>query len=876
MKPKWFVNTKIDCNGKWRSVYYNLIMIQSHSGQLKKFNDSVGIKFQLYNSLFLALPFYGIDKTGILLSLFNRNCEDEFSAGKSPLEIIDNFFADRSPGEKLDLLFRFVQYAERQVVLFDALEDAAFSELNDPKGARTLTQLTAAVLQNDKVDEFSTKLDHFSVRLVLTAHPTQFYPGSVLGIINDLETAITGNNVNEINTLLQQLGRTPFFKKQKPTPFDEATSLIWYLENVFYDAIGAISTELRNSFPGENINLDQLVKMGFWSGGDRDGNPFVTYETTLQVAAALKRAVLRSYHSDVRNLKRRLTFANVETAVADLETKLYQEAFDASSASLTKTEILQHLKIIHDALITDHNGLFAHLVEDLINKVEAFGLHFAALDIRQEASEHGMVLAEIAANTDALPKNYEALSEQERIETLVNIAVPTDADDVSEELSKDTLQTIAAIRTIQHQNGVEGCERYIISQCQSAVHVMEVFGLFLLGGWQRDALTVDIVPLFETITDLESAPRIMRELYELPAYREHLTRRRNHQTIMLGFSDGTKDGGYLMANWSIYKAKDELTKLSREFEIDVIFFDGRGGPPARGGGKTHRFYSSMGQNISDEAIELTIQGQTVSSNFGTVASARYNIEQLLHAGIYNDLFAPSESTFSTREEELMTGLAAHSFASYDELKNHPDFLDYLSAVSPLRFYAETNIGSRPSKRGGGKLTLNDLRAIPFVGAWSQIKQNVPGFYGVGAALQKMDANIDEIAAMYQTNGFFKALIDNCEMAMQKSYFPLTAFLAEHPVYGEIWQKIRDEFELCRRYLTRISGTTELMSNLPAEQQSVRTRERIVLPLVTIQQYAITKIRESEENGEPPERRAVYEKLVIRCSFGIINAGRNSA
>ena len=224
----------------------------------------------------------------------------------------------------------------------------------------------------------------------------------------------------------------------------------------------------------------------------------------------------------------------------------------------------------------------------------------------------------------------------------------------------------------------------------------------------------------------------------------------------------------------------------------------------------------------------------------------------------------------------MSDLAQHSFDAYDELKSHDRFLEYLSAVSPLRFYAETNIGSRPSKRGDGKLTLKGLRAIPFVGAWSQIKQNVPGFYGIGTALRKMEGDLDEIADMYSTNGFFKTLIDNSEMAMQKSYFPLTAFLESHPVYGEIWQMIRDEYDLTRRYITRISGTSDLMSGLPVEQQSVRTRERIVLPLVTIQQYAITKIRESEEQGEDPTAREVYEKLVIRCSFGIINAGRNSA
>lgn len=846
---------------------------------LQKFQNAVGLKFQLYNSLFLALPFYGVDKTGILLSLFNSSLEDGFVREESPTEIIENFFANHtlieSEKEKIDVLFKFVQYAERQVVLFDALEDASFSEMNDIQGAGTLKQLRLNVLQNNKTEAFIKRVENFSVRLVLTAHPTQFYPGAVLGIINDLVEAIKQNDVSLINTYLQQLGRTPFFKKQKPTPFDEAQSLIWYLENVFYESIGNILSELKSSFPAEKIKTDRLVKMGFWSGGDRDGNPFVTFETTLKTADALRRAVLRCYYRDVRRLKRRLTFAGVESELAQLEEKLYAEAFSAEENSkLTKREILTCLDNIRETLLTKHNGLFVHLVNNLVNKTEVFGLHFASLDVRQDSGAHSSVLEDIASK-GFLPENYAAAAEAQKIEMLLSVKQTADAETLTDELTVDTLKNISAIKQIQRQNGVEACHRYIISHTETALNVIEVFGLFLLAGWRSTDLTIDIVPLFETITDLQNAPLVMRELYQIPAYREHLKCRKNTQTIMLGFSDGTKDGGYLMANWSIYKAKDRLTALAREYGISVIFFDGRGGPPARGGGKTHKFYSSMSENIASESIELTIQGQTVSSNFGTIESAQYNIEQLLHAGIYNHLFASKENTFTKREEALMQNLADASFRAYEELKNHPAFLDYLSDVSPLRFYAETNIGSRPAKRGAsGKLTLKDLRAIPFVGAWSQLKQNVPGFYGVGAALQTLAqrGNLGEIKTMLRENAFFKALIDNCEMAMEKSYFPLTAVLSEHPVYGDIWRKIYDEYELCRRFLTEISGKTDLMADYPIERQSVETRERIVLPLTTIQQYALTKIRETDDE----EQRKVLEKLVIRCSFGIINAGRNSA
>lgn len=351
----------------------------------------------------------------------------------------------------------------------------------------------------------------------------------------------------------------------------------------------------------------------------------------------------------------------------------------------------------------------------------------------------------------------------------------------SDPVHKDIFNTIQAIRFIQQQNGDEGCHRYIISHCRSALNAMEVYALFLLSGWKKEAINIDIIPLFETIEDLQHAAGVMRTLYTNPVYKEHLNRLGNRQTIMLGFSDGTKDGGYLMGNWCIYKAKEELTKVSREHGIDAIFFDGRGGPPARGGGKTHKFYASMGQNISNTKIELTIQGQTVSSNFGTVDAAQFNMEQLLNAGISNDLFAPDKLTFNASEEKLLTELSEAGYESYRSLRDHPYLTEYLLQVSPLRFYNETNIGSRPIARGmSSGLSLKDLRAIPFAGSWSQLKQNVPGYYGVGSALQKMEqkGKMQELQQLYQQSMFFKTLLDNCEMAMMKSFFR-----SRHPCYS---------------------------------------------------------------------------------------------
>jgi phosphoenolpyruvate carboxylase len=851
---------------------------------LQQFRNLVGIKFQLYNSLFTSLPFHRIERTGILLSLLAANCEDGYRKKRSPVEIIDDFFEKQtsynSEQERLDLMFRFVQYAERQVVLFDALEDAAFRNVHDMSGSGTLKNLENQVEQTQKQEELAEKLKDFSVRMVLTAHPTQFYPGSVLAIIHDLSKALADNNTSQINMYLQQLGKTPFFKKKKPTPYDEAVSLIWYLENVFYSAAGRILTFLKSQFPDAVNPENPVINMGFWPGGDRDGNPFVTASTTLQVADALRSSIIKCYYLEVRRIRRRLTFDGVEHVLAGLERKLYNNIFiPGQRTDLTKNEILETLLTIRNTLVHQHNGLFVYLVETLINKVEVFGLHFASLDVRQESSEHGQVLESIAQKTSALPHEYSDASDKEKIGFLENIEEPVDRTLLETDIDKDTIETIEAIRTIQQYNGEAGCNRYIISQCNKALNVMEVYGLFLLTGWKKEELNIDIVPLFETVDDLQSAAVVMRELYENPTYGQHLKRRHNRQTIMLGFSDGTKDGGYLMANWSIYKAKEELTAISRQYGINVVFFDGRGGPPARGGGKTHKFYASMGNNIANKEIQLTIQGQTVSSNFGTIDAAQYNIEQLIHAGISNELFTPKEETLTEQQERLLEELSNESYHSYKGLKDHPYFIEYLGHVSPLKFYAETNIGSRPAKRGGSsRLSLKDLRAIPFVGAWSQLKQNVTGYYGVGTALKRAEetGKLNDIRKLYQQSMFFRTLIDNCEMAMKKCFFPLTAFLSEHKVYGEIWNKVYGEYELTQRYITAISGKAEMMTNYPVEQLSIQMRERIVLPLVTIQQYAITKVREMEEKMVTAPIKDRYGKLVMRCSFGIINAGRNSA
>jgi len=849
------------------------------------FNHEVVARFELYNSLFQTLPFYQVKDTGILLPFFSSHCEKGAINQQSPKEIIESFFDKYVPGvdqrEKINRLFRFIQYIERQVVLFDAIEDSSFNKIGRPDDSGSLQSLLQQGALSDQARQaISEKLKDFSLRLVLTAHPTQFYPGSVLGIMTDLIEALKVNDINNIDELLQQLGKTPFFNKTSPTPVDEAVSLVWFLENIFYHAISGIQSKLEEEFDIDLTSNHQVLELGFWPGGDRDGNPNVTTETTKAVASFLRQMIFRAYYRDFRVIKRRITFRGFGDTLVKLEKMFYENAFNPKEGQKDlQGEILIMLQSVRQTLINNHDSLFVNIVEDLIRKVKLFGCYFATLDIRQDSRILRSVLKYCTQQTgidDGLPAGYENLNEDDKLQVIVfnenDFYCPADAD----AMTKDTLNTIRLMKEVQEANGEKACQRFIISNCQQASDILQLIDLFLWSGWKKDSLSVDFMPLFETVNDLSVAAGVMEKLYTNPFYAEHLKNRGSRQSIMLGFSDSTKDGGYLMANWSIYKAKVELTAMARKYGIDLAFFDGRGGPPARGGGKTHRFYASMGDEIANEHIQLTIQGQTVSSQYGSVETARFNMEQLIHAGIVSSLYANKNDLLTDRNKSLIADMADASYGMFMALRQDDLFLEYLENFSPLKLLSRINISSRPTKRNAdAKLKLEDLRAISFVTSWSQLKQNIPGFYGVGTSLKKMkdEGKWEEVQELYKVSGFFKTMLDNCMMSMSKSDFRITAYLKEDKKFGEFWQKLKDEYELTKAMLIDLAGGTMLMNEYPVERRSIGIRERIVLPLVIVQHYALQCLNNDHSDEELTE---IYDKLVIRTVYGIVNAGRNLA
>jgi phosphoenolpyruvate carboxylase len=854
-----------------------MLQINSHPEHHHQiFEEAVGNRYHIYNSLFLKLPFQGITRTGTLLPLLLQRCDEGFKAGKTPDIIIDDFFRDfggsLNDEEKTSLMFDFVRYVERQVVLFDSVEDAAFAEVQDLKGTGTVNALLLRAQAEGREQQLREKLEQFSVRIVLTAHPTQFYPGAVLSILTDLEQAIRVNDLYQINLLLHQLGKTRFFKKAKPTPFEEAVSLSWYLENVFYHSVSEIIEKLCT---GLSVNMEdwknhRLFSVGFWPGGDRDGNPFVTSDTTLKVATHLRDRVIRSFFNEVKMLKRRLTFPGVDEIIQKIETRLIANIQNRPEGYSRPEDLLEDLNQAQALLYRDHDGLFAELTARLVLKVRVFGFHFAGIEIRQHADRHAAVWRSLTG------EKFDGMSDDEKISNILSAEIPEAPGDA--QISED-IAAFRVIRQIQEMSGEQACNRYIISNCGSAADVISVFSLArkfssVVTGDIKNNLQLDIIPLFESIEDLANAHRVMDALFRISAYRSHVTSRGNRQVIMLGFSDGTKDGGYLRANWSIFRAKEELTEVCRQHDITAVFFDGRGGPPARGGGNTHDFYASLGPTIESREIEITIQGQTISSNFGRNNSCTYNLEQLLSAGIEQSVFG-SRQPFTEEQKQVMEDLATAAYETYLDLKLDSDFVPYLEEVTPLPFFGETNIGSRPVKRSKeAKLRLEDLRAIPFVGSWAQMKQNIPGFYGVGSALKKFsdDKRQAQLQELFKQSLFFRTLLGNSMMSLTKTYYPATSHLKKDPRFGRIWNKMFSEFEISRNMLLEVSGMSHLMAGSPAGRQSIRMREQIVLPLIAIQQYALMHVRNRREEpaAEP------FRKLVIRTMFGIVNAARNSA
>lgn len=852
----------------------------------QKFRELVALKYHLYNGLFLTLPFSGLANGGIELPVFMNYCREQLNKNCSPETIVNNFFRDElhleNPKDQITMLFLFLQIIERQVVLFDALENAAFSSTHDMTGPGTLENFLSNIEALSVVDNVAEALKTYRVRVVLTAHPTQFYPEAILSIIKDLSIAVETDNILEIENLLLQLGETPFRNLEKVTPLSEAEKLINRCDDLFYGVLYTIHDNLFSSMPpGWCTSLHPIIELGFWPGGDRDGNPFVTADTTLDVARILKSGIIRHYFEELNHLRHKLTFKGMDKLLNSIENKLELTLENTSEGYQNPLELINELRALKKYIQQEHRGLFRELVDRFILITSIFGFHFGALDVRQDSGIHSRTLQELFHQLkNQLPEesqNYLALNPEEKltlIQTLLEKPPVSINFKLENPVNQDTIDIFDAISTIQKNNGEKGLNRYIISHTTEPYHLLEVF---LLCYWVNSSLLphLDIIPLFESIESLKNSANIMQTLYHLPLYKKQLEQRQNTQTIMVGFSDGTKDGGYFTCNWEIFQCKHSVKAASLLHGIDIIFFDGRGGPPSRGGGSTHQFYTALGAQLSQREIQLTIQGQTISSDFGTPDAAQFSLEQMFTAGLKNHIFPEKQGVLKDKDCHLLNQLSNISHQKYLSLKNHPCFLPYLEQITPLKYYEKVNVSSRPDSRETNKpLSLDNLRAIPFMGAWAQMKQNIAGYYGLGTALQELIAQGYEthLKDLYHDCMFFRTILDNSMISLSKSFLPLTRYLENDPIFGEFWRLIEKETQLSKDRICQIAGIENLLEHYPVNSQSIALREEMLRPLLVIQQYALIQHRKVDLQQEDAK---IYEKIIIKSLPPSINATRNA-
>jgi len=881
----------------------------------RAFDEQVATRYRLYSGLFLGLPYDILQRVGRLLPVFTEFCKKSLADGQSPRTIMDLFFADNpilGDVDKNEALFLFLQLVERQIVLFDALEEASFSSTHDTSGVGSVSQLLDTVLREDRCADLSQLLERTATRIVLTAHPTQFYPDSVQDLIQDLRVALNVNNPAEVERLLLQLGKTRFSNRQRPTPVDEARRVLSTLEDVFYDVLPEITSRMAVAAWGREAMVHRLptrpnLQVGFWPGGDRDGNPFVTAEITCEVACLLKERVLQQHYRAAATLARRLTFDGVHERILRILERLRatwllsagrtapssnSENVDGSVPYATAPDLQSDLLQLRQVVITEHQSLFLEELDDFILKVHIFGFYFASLDVRQSSDIFLLALREIvqvmaaklnlskpeqdifrnSATAREIPyKLLEVLLEKQAV-------LPAEAQSLLSPLARDTIEVLRRIPEIQQNNGELGLHRIIISHTGGSEDMLVVLILAQFAGILPGQ--VDIVPLFESIDDLQHAESILAQVLQSTAYSNALEKRGRRQVVMVGFSDGTKDGGYLAANWSIRQAKRRLTALGRRKNVELVFFDGRGGPPARGGGNTHRFYRSRDANIEQLETQLTIQGQTISSNFGNRDMARYHVEQLYTANLENLLFPANGEDPPAEYLPIFEEMSTIAFESYRLLRDDERLIGFLDKHSPLPLFDHLTIASRPvARHSTQKLELANLRAIPFVATWSVLKIQIPGFYGLGTALQSLidSGREPELVRLYRDSRFFRTLLDNAAMSLLKSRFDVSAHLGQDSEIGPLWRRIRDEANTVERCILRISHQPYLLANDPLIRASVKLREEIVLPLLVVVHEAFARYNEHRVAGTLSSEAALdARKMALKGIAAVINATRNAA
>jgi phosphoenolpyruvate carboxylase len=734
------------------------------------------------------------------------------------------------------------------------------------------------------------------------------------------------------------LWQTDEIRTRSLTVMDEVKNGLYYFEETLFEVLPMIHMELETllakTYPGSRWDLPPIITFGSWIGGDRDGNPNVTPEITYQTMLLQCELALTEYLKEVEKLEKILSLSTrqirvtdellrsieqeelpTQESIVDTQTgfepyrrKLHQihnkllatrqrlQSSDTQGQCLcyySPNELLTDLEIIDRSLRTHHAEIIADTaLRPFLWKVRLFGFHVATLDIRQHSSVHETAIADLAHQIG--DPSYPSLNEEERIAWLTNVLldrrIMTIPQMEYQPATAESLQLFQTIKTCQEQFGIMCIQNYLISLTQGVSDILEVLLLAKEAGlfyWKSDGevhSTLNVVPLFETIEDLRGAADVLERLFQNPVYKHQLRARGYHQEVMLGYSDSNKDGGYLTANWELYKAQKQIHKMAEQYGVRITFFHGRGGALGRGGGPLTRSILAQPPEALDGRVKITEQGEVISSRYSMPGIAYRSLESALWAVIRGNVYRKTEQSIPQDWEEAMEFVSQHSFRMYQEfVYGDPDFLSYFYTSTPIHEIAELKIGSRPAKRKNTQ-DIRDLRAIPWVFSWTQNRHLLPAWYAAGSSLRKYadmsQGNLQILQIMYEKWMFFKALIDNLQMALAKADMMIAreyAGLHPDPEIGKrIFAKISDEYDQTRKILLQITNQNNILDSSPVIQESIRLRNPYVDPLSYLQVQLLKELRAQNATNDNREldQELVYEVMLTinGIAAGLRNTG----
>lgn len=774
-------------------------------------------------------------------------------------------------------------------------------------------------------------LEHLNVVPVLTAHPTQVQRTTMLDLTNhihvllrkyrDVRMGLLNEEKwhNDLRRYIEIIMRTDMIREKKLKVTNEITNVMEYYNSSFLQAVTNLTEEYKRLAKKHGIDLKNPtpITMGMWIGGDRDGNPYVTSETLKKSALTQCEVIMNYYDTKVANLYREFSLSTgivkVSEAVQEMaylsednsiyrEKELYRRALYYIQTKLknTKAYFIDQIKtephyhkieeFKHDLLAIKQSllenkseAMISGEFTELLQAVEVFGFYLASIDMRQDSSVHEACVAELLASA-GIVENYSELSEDEKCHVLLNellydprILSATHAK--KSDLLQKELEIFQTARELKDKLGDAVIKQTIISHATSVSDLLELAVMHKeVGLIDREFARVQIVPLFETIDDLDNSYDTMKKYLSLPIAQKWIASNNNYQEIMLGYSDSNKDGGYLSSCWTLYKAQQQLTAIGDEFGVKITFFHGRGGTVGRGGGPTYEAITAQPLRSINDRIRLTEQGEVIGNKYGNKDAAYYNLEMLVSATINRMITKKkSDTNTSNRYEYIMDQVVKRSYQIYRDLVfGNEHFYDYFFESSPIKAISSFNIGSRPAARK--TITeIGGLRAIPWVFSWSQSRVMFPGWYGVGSSFKEfIDENPKENLAflrkMYKNWPFFQSLLSNVDMVLSKSNMNIAfeyAKLCEDEKVQEIYYTILDEWQLTKNVILAIEDYDELLEENPYLRDSLDYRMRYFNILNYIQLELIKRQRRGELS--PDEERLIHV-TINGIATGLRNSG----